>query len=332
MATYSQLFGAGGGGAMSSVVQYEYVTTSKTVTALRDGTLDIFISGGSGSGGSLWGNGFLGGAGAGEAATKRGIPVIAGDVVTVVIGAGGASVTRASAGVQAGNPGSPSSVSGPGFAITVNGGAGGTASTTVPLAGGAGGTGGTGGDVHLAGGAGGDVLAGATGHAIAGGGAVAAIPTPPARRKGGSVTGGAQSRAGGAGVGGVGFSTNAAQSSGGGSGGDATAGTAAGIGPNFLGQAISASPTEYIQSFYSWGVDVFGGGGYSNNAPGPGGGSGGGANTVGPGIFAGGGGAASNTTPPAAIHGAGAGTHAASAAQPSSPGGSGACILVFKAE
>ncbi|MEG2469143.1 MAG: hypothetical protein RSB86_17355 [Comamonas sp.] len=326
-----------GAGCPGMIVQYELVTVSKTVTAYSDGMLDIFCSGASGGGGVGFNGTFLGGPGAGEVAVKRSIPVRAGDSFVVTIGAGGASVSRATAGLTPGNAGGDTTITGPGVAITVHGGMGAPGGTTKPVAGGLGGTGGAGGDVHYPGGDGGDVLATSTAtFGAAGGGAVAAIPTPQAARKGGSLTSGGVQHAGGAGVGGVGSSGSGSSSGGGGSGGPASGLTG---GPNFFGVLIQASPLEVLASIAGWGLDVFGGGASHIGPAGPGGG---GAGRYGdtlntqPGIFGGGGGIVSQVTinlssSPSMF---GSGRNVVMAFTPaniaSGAGGSGMAIFIFR--
>lgn len=294
----------GGGANASRIVQYELLTTSRVVKILRKGVLDILLTAGSGSGGVGVGGaaaGYFGGPGAGECGIKLRIPVDVGQEFVVNLGAGGAPVSLSAAGGVAGNAGWPSSVTGPGVLMTVNGGQGAPRSTTLPVLGGLGGVGGTGGDIHIPGGDGGDVLATTSNYAFAGGGSVGVLGIGKEYRKGGSVnTTGAGTGAAGAGVGGVGGSVTgnagAATPSGGGAGGPgvsvATGTVAATVrGLNFLGRDAALSPAEFLQSIARWGVDCFGGGGVTNSAPGPGGGA---AAVVSvsdvakPGIFAGG--------------------------------------------
>lgn len=273
MATaFSSLVGSGSGGG---VRQYDFITSSKTFVCTATGTLDIMLVGGHASGSVSAGVGFVGGAGAGGVAVKR-ARVTKGDSFTVVIGAGGTSVSKAS-GVAQGVAGGTSSVTGPGVSITATGGQPGEAKTTKPANGGLGGVG-TGGDDNRQSGSGGSVIATATASAACGAGAVNVLGIPSEELRGGNINtsvGGSQSTGGG-GVGGRGgdiLGSASGITSGGGSGGPAQDAPSTVPGVNITGELAQASPVGF-GTFWSWGFDCFGGGAAGSGLAGPGGGSG----------------------------------------------------------
>ena len=310
--------------------------------------MDMLLVGGGASGGMTYSSGVVAGAGAGEVAMLYGAVFEAGTELSVVVGAGGAPVTRSTAGQTQGNagtatrvscaplgfdlrayPGQPGSV-GTGFQNGGAGGAGGGIAYPVP------------GALHFAGGPGGSASSATFG--VAGGGAVNIMgwSDPATRLIGGSFnqgTGGA----GGAGVGGQGGDKNTATSNsfspGGGSGGpgDNALSSAATAGPNAVGMRTQASMSS-LATLATWGLDYFGGGGYTTVAPGPGGGSSGDtfANIKASGIFGGMGGAFNGSTtvtpiPQAGIGGGGAGLHVGSTVGwMSGRGGDGLVVLVLR--
>lgn len=320
-------------------VQCEYLTISDTYTAPHDGVLDIWLQGGSPSGPASGGGGYLSGSGAPEISIKS-VEVKAGDQFVTALGAGGLPVTVAASVLANGIDGGTSSVVGPGVNMTAVGGKAGKASATVPVLGGEGGHGGQGGDEHRPGGDGGDVLA-ATTNASAGSGACNVRGLPKARLKGGDVVAGStgQAAAGGAGVGGRGASVTGGQAgAGGGYGGPATDGAVSAntLGPNAMGDRSTASPTEIIKDLArSWGLDWFGGGGSTGNAPGPGGGSAGAISSAAPqrpGAFGGPGGVSGTV---AAVgqtgnRGPGGPARGVSAAATSGKGADGMAIFVLR--
>lgn len=333
-----------GGASAGRILQYRFITTNQTWTAPQAGLLDIFLTGGSPSGGVGYGSSYVGGSGAPGVCIKRSIPVLTGDAFIVTLGAGGAAVTRTTSGVTAGNVGTASTVTGPaGLSMTANPGNPGVASLTKPALGGAGGNA-TGGDYNWTGGAGGDVTAtsGTTTACAMGAGACNVMGFPASTLRGGSInssaTGTASIATGGAGVGGRGGDCTGASglvyTSGGGSGGSALDNTAAGAGdsPNILGFITSTSPAQFVYSAASvWGIDWFGGGGAS---PGPGGGSA--ANGTGAaakaGIFAGPGGSyiSAGGTAPSGVRGPGGSIVCGGGTGTSGAGDSGIAIFVLR--
>lgn len=344
----SDLFGTSSG----RVIQYEAVSFSKSVVALWDGVVDVLVIGGHGSGGAFYGTnlGYLTGASAGETAVAVGIPVLRGDSIAATIGAGGLAATANSGTVRAtGNNGNASSVVIGVRTITAQGGRGaqyGLAGT--PLNGPAGGSGGSGGDIHVAGGDGGSILATTATQACAGSGAVGILLTPASVRSGGNVNspGAAGSVSGGAGVNGRGGDSTGANGYPGGGGSGGPGQPASGIyslpGPNAVGIIGGGSPQSVAVMAGRWGLDVFGGGAYSNvsggYAAGPGGGGAGVLNgTVDfadAGIFAGPGGLIvnSNTARIAGKFGPGGSVivNAAGGSAVSGAGASGLVVLVFR--
>lgn len=312
-----------------------------------DAVIDMLVVGGGASGGVIFGNGNVGGAGAGECAMLRGLYVPKNTSFNLTIGIGGTPVSRNASGQTPGVAGTFSRVSSGalGFTLRAEGGQpGGVAASSVFATGGVGGTGGSaypvaGAEWHE-GGPGGDAQV--TGYGLAGAGAVNIIGTnlPFLHLRGGHNTT-ASGSAGGAGIGGRGgdknHATAAGVAAGGGSGGSADDGasSAATMGPNALGMRTAAShfmltsPTSFM-------LDYFGGGGYSANAPGPGGGSSGdtGANMRGSGIFGGMGGAQSVgstfTLPQAGYGGGGAAAHGTTGTISSGRGGEGLIVFMLR--
>ena len=320
---------------------------SGTYTVPFDCQMDMLIVGGGASGGMTYSSGVVAGAGAGEVAVLYGKEFAAGTVLSVTCAAGGAPVNRATAGQIQGNAGGFSRVTTAGFDLRALGGQPGSVGTGFQN-GGAGGTGGSAfsvgaaGAQHFAGGPGGTASSATFG--VAGGGAVNIMgwSDPETRLIGGSFNSGTGG-AGGAGVGGRGGDKNTGTSSsfspGGGSGGpgeDALS-SATTFGPNAVGMRSIASVSS-LASFATFGLDYFGGGGYTTVAPGPGGGSSGDtfANIKASGIFGGMGGAFNGSTtvtaiPQAGIGGGGAGLHVGSTTGWfSGRGGDGLVVLMLR--
>lgn len=309
---------------------------------------DVLLVGGGASGGMTYSNGVVGGAGAGEVAVLYGKTFAAGTVLNIVHGAGGAPQGRSTAGQIQGVAGGTTRVfAASGFDLRAVGGQPGAVGTGFQN-GGAGGTGGAAfsvgaeGALHYAGGPGG--TGSSTTFGVAGGGAVNILgwSDPATRLVGGSHNSGSGG-AGGAGVGGQGGDKNTATASsfspGGGSGGpgDNALSAASTAGPNAVGTRTQASVAS-LASFATFGLDYFGGGGYTAVAPGPGGGSSGDAynNIKASGIFGGMGGVFNGSTtivtlPQAGIGGGGAGLHVSSGATwASGRGGDGLVVFVLR--
>lgn len=304
-----------GGGAVAQPVDRRVVRQSMTYKATVTGTLVGRAFGASGSGGLTHGIGCATGPGAGEVVDFV-VAVSAGDDIVFTMGAGGAAVTRTTAGQTNGNDGADSTITGPnGLSITVVAGKKGLAgpvSAGTPLAGGAGGTGGTGGASHRPGGRGGNI-ANCNGGIVTGGGAhnLTTTMTSDATR-GGDVTvapqpGVAATATGGGSPGGRGADFNGAGSfgvtAGAGMGGNAIDGVdaAAGkCGPNILGQRSATAVTAISAATAPFGLDLSGNGADATNAAGPGGGGKGSSNgthaDVAPGIFGGFGGLINQST------------------------------------
>lgn len=160
----SSFFGCGssGGGSGGGLYNQFNRNTSGTFTVPVDGNYLITGIGGGGCG--CYGYG--GGGGAGGLAQSL-VTLSAGDVITFVIGAGGASMA---AGLRDGLPGGTTTVTGPGLSLTANGGGAGINQTN-GSAGGAGGTASGGNVMNNTGGAGGNqTFSGA--NETCGGGAV----------------------------------------------------------------------------------------------------------------------------------------------------------------
>lgn len=276
-----------GGGAVAQPVDRRVVRQSMTYKATVTGTLVGRAFGASGSGGLTHGIGCATGPGAGEVVDFV-VAVSAGDDIVFSMGAGGAAVTRTTAGQTNGNDGADTTITGPnGLSITVVAGKKGLAgpvSAGTPLAGGAGGTGGTGGASHRPGGRGGNI-ANCNGGIVTGGGAhnLTTTMTSDATR-GGDVTvaptpGDAATATGGGSPGGRAADFTAAGAlgvtAGGGMGGNGVDGNdaAAGkCGPNILGQRSATAVTAISPAAAPFGLDLSGNGSDTSNAPGPGGG------------------------------------------------------------
>lgn len=313
--------------------------------------MDMLLVGGGASGGMTYSNGNVGGAGAGEVAFLYGKVFQAGAVLQVWPGQGGIPVTRSTAGQTPGAVGSLTEVihEASGFHLAAHGGQPGNVGAAGSFqAGGAGGTGGgtaypVAGALHFAGGDGGSSSSTTVG--VGGGGAANILgwSDPAAYCTGGLLTAGSGG-AGGAGVGGKGGEKNTATASsfsaGGGSGGSASAGlsSAATAGVNAVGISTQASVSSLASIATTFGLDYFGGGGYTAVAPGPGGGSSGDlpANLKASGIFGGMGGAFNGSTtinvlPQAGLGGGGAGLHvSAGATWASGRGGGGLVVFVLR--
>lgn len=327
---------------------YRLFNQSDTYTVPFRCMMDMLLVAGGASGGMAYSSGIVAGAGAGEVAMLYGAVFEAGTELSVAVGAGGAPVTRNTAGQTQGNagtqtrvsnaslgfdlrayPGQPGSV-GTGFKYGGIGGSGGGVAFPVP------------GALHFAGGPGGS--ASSTTFGVAGGGAVNIMgwSDPATRLIGGSFNSGTGG-AGGAGVGGRGGDKNTATansfSPGGGSGGpgDDALSSAATAGCNAVGMRTQASMSS-LATLATWGLDYFGGGGYTTVDPGPGGGSSGNtvANINASGIFGGMGGAFNGSTtivqiPQAGVGGGGAGLHVTNGATwASGRGGDGLVVLVLR--
>lgn len=167
----------------------EEVTTSRTWTAPCDGILDILAFGAGGSGGACLGltasTQRATGGNAGPMGFKR-VVVRKGDQVVFALGTGGAAKALLATAAENGNDGGVTTVTGPGFRMSLPGGKGGVGldtsaavnpQTNSPV---------TGADMFLLGGQGGAIAASATAaHAATGGGAPNITGTP---RNGGDVT------------------------------------------------------------------------------------------------------------------------------------------------
>ena len=337
MSTSLALLLAAQGGGAGSVRQYELRRASDTITVNFDGIADIMLIGGSPSGGVAF-NGFVGGAGAPGVCIKR-VKVLAGQIFTFSCGAGGAAVTRASAGATQGNVGGTSTLTGPnGLSMAADSGAPGEAKTTKPVLGGAGGTA-TGGDMNLQGGFGGNVLATAAPNAAAGAGACNLKRLDPQTGpRGANInTTGSQPTSPGAGVGGRGSDITGSGTLhvtvGGGYGGPAVDNSTT-RGPNAMGELVAASPSTLVVSMASpWAIDYFGGGGSGNTAAGPGGGGSTSAANVAlsPGIFGGiSGTAGTGVTAANAGNVSGGGAIASTVASTSGPGDVGMLVFVVR--
>lgn len=335
-------------GAMPAA--FRLFNQSDTYTVPFRCMMDMLLVGGGASGGMTYSSGVVAGAGAGEVAMLYGKVFEAGTVLSVAVGTGGAPVTRSTAGQTKGNPGGTTAVynASLGFNLAAFGGQPGDVGAVNTLQGG--GPGGTGGGasypvagaLHFPGGSGGSATS--TTFGVAGGGAVNIMgwSSPTTKLDGGSLTSGSGA-AGGAGVGGKGGDKTTATansfSPGGGSGGpgDNALSSAAAAGPNAVGMRTQASMSS-LATLATWGLDYFGGGGYTTVAPGPGGGSSGDtvANIKASGIFGGMGGAFNGSTtvtaiPQAGIGGGGAGLHVVSTAGwMSGRGGDGLVVLVLR--
>lgn len=320
---------------------------SGTYTVPFDCQMDMLLVAGGASGGMTYSNGAVGGAGAGETAVLFGKEFAAGSVLSVTCASGGAPVTRNTAGQIQGSAGGFSRVSATGFDLRALGGQPGNVGTGFQN-GGAGGTGGAAfsvgaaGALHYPGGPGGTASTASFGVAGAGAVNIMGWSDPATRLIGGSFNQGSGG-AGGAGVGGRGGDKNTATASsfspGGGSGGpgeDALS-SATTFGPNAVGMRAIASVSS-LASFATFGLDYFGGGGYTTVAPGPGGGSSGDtfANIKASGIFGGMGGAFNGSTtvvtlPQAGLGGGGAGLHVTSTTGWfSGRGGDGVVVFVLR--
>lgn len=164
--------GGGGGGSVGNLVQ-RIIMYSQEFTAPRDGSYRVTAIGGGASGGrsATSGNGLRAtGGGAGGFAQKV-VQLAKGDVLTCIIGAGGAAQTVAA---QDGADGGTTTVTGPGISLTASGGKGGLhglgAGTTLGAEGGTA----SGGDVNVTGGGSGSATTVAVANSMAatGGGAV----------------------------------------------------------------------------------------------------------------------------------------------------------------
>ena len=318
-----------------------------TYTVPFDCAADMLLVGGGASGGITYSSGNIGGAGAGEVAMLYGKEFAAGTVLNVTVASGGAGQTRNTVGQTQGVAGGTTRIfTASGFDLRALGGQPGDVGTGFRN-GGAGGTGGSAfsvgadGALHFAGGPGG--TSSSTSFGVAGGGAVNIMgwSDPATRLVGGSFNAGTGG-AGGAGVGGQGGDKNTVTSTsfspGGGSGGpgDNALSAAASAGVNAIGVRTQASVSS-LATYGTWCLDYFGGGGYTNVAPGPGGGSSGDlvANLKASGIFGGmGGGFNGSTTvitlPQAGIGGGGAALHITSTTGWfSGRGGDGLAILML---
>ena len=333
-------------GAMPAA--YRLFNQSDTYTVPFRCMMDMLLVGSGASGGMTYQSGVVAGAGAGEVAMLYEAVFEAGTELSVVVGAGGAPVNRNSAGQTQGNAGTQTRVSSAslGFDLRAYPGQPGSVGTGFQN-GGAGGSGGgiafpVPGALHFAGGPGGSASSATFG--VAGGGAVNIMgwSSPTDKLGGGSFTSGSGA-AGGAGVGGKGGDKTTATansfSPGGGSGGpgDNALSSAAAAGPNAVGMRTQASMSS-LATLATWGLEYFGGGGYTTVAPGPGGGSSGDEldNIKASGIFGGMGGVfdasgSATAIPQAGIGGGGAGLHVANGSGwMSGRGGGGLVVLVLR--
>ena len=305
----SELFPVGGGSASASysnpLLTYKILKNSQVWVAPMDCIVDILIMGGHGGGAAsrtpTTGTTYLTtGAGAAETVIKLGVVLLAGQTITINIGAGGLgaiipAVTTAYQGIAGGN-GSPTQVTGPNglamIAMPGYGGLTGNGGIGAYIPGGDGGYDGSGGDIHYAGGNGGLLCSSIAGvtyptgsgapNFIYGGRPNTAQAKDTSKTRGGnkgrdSLSVPSTAPTGGGGSGGrggdqLGTTTTASFTGGGGYGGDAidltdTMITAASFGgPNAFGQlpatAIAGLPSPAIlaASLIGFGLDIYGGG------------------------------------------------------------------------
>jgi len=159
MSQLSQFFGGSGGGGFF----IEFAESCSFLVPF-DMQADVFVLGGGGSGaaavryvgGSYKANAASGG-GAGGSVVKFRHNFKKGDVLTIIVGAGGAGqIVQSNTELPDGTNGGNSSLTGPGLSLTATGGQGGKVGYLAATAeGGLGGTG-SGGDLNLTGGKGGD--------------------------------------------------------------------------------------------------------------------------------------------------------------------------------
>lgn len=234
----------------------QYFVSSGSWTAPQSGWATIVAVGGGGSGGAasqLSGGTYAlaTGGGAGGFAMKK-VYIPSGTVLTITIGAGGATVTTPAgfSAATAGNAGGTTSISSSVVNITCNGGSGGQAGLTATgINGGAGGSA-SGGDVNYTGGDGGDIVTQTVANVRAtGGGAVGVFGTGFSA---GDVTGTGSDPCvtGGAGVGGRSANVTTFQVSGGGGSLSASTVTVSSI------SGTSAVGGAGVVSLYSPGTSV----------------------------------------------------------------------------
>lgn len=238
------------GGGASFIHHERALLTSGNFVAPVTGTYLVTCIGGGGSGawGPQTGNGMAAtGGGAGGFSQKK-VALVNGDVLTVVIGAGGASPSSPSP--RAGNPGGASYVTGPGISLVAGGGGGGQtrAAGSGTVAGAVGGTA-SGGDTNRQGGGSGTATTAvvANSNAVTGGGAVAIYGVGYSSGDA-STSSGQPVSTGGAGVGGKSgsFITTA-------NGGESPGGSALKASPDFIQGVAQGSAAS--NSLYAIGYD-----------------------------------------------------------------------------
>ena len=331
MISYSKKYGAAG----AQVAHIQYIAQSMDYVVPEDGMLEIFAGAAGGSGASNAGDiGVSTGGGAGEMGRKT-IAVIKGQVVTVAIPAGGASVLGVSGGVvyPAGNDGGDLTVTTTGWTGTLIGGKGGKAAITNLMDGGDGGKGGTGWDLTMPGSRGGSTLLAAT-RSATGGGAANPCGHPADTGRGGDISAGSTKASSGGGVGGHGgdIKITSGASGGGGYGSSAGDNTITVPGRNAAGEIAVASPQYLVPELAAFGLDYFGGASTSPSAAG-GPGAGGNYSTTsgvpaGAGGLFGGGGGSRNVA--AGAGGLCAGGGGAMGAYQSGAGGNGYAVFILR--
>lgn len=261
---------------------------SGTFTAKKSGWHRVTAVGAGGSGGCVFqsGSGRATGGAAGGFAVKE-FYALAGTAYTIVIGAGGAAVARATAGATVGNAGGNTTVAGFGVSITASGGGAGAAATGTGTTSGATGGAATGGDINATGGASGQAVS-SSGWAATGGGAVAAKTATGYASGTATVAAGLFCGSGGAGVGGASGNGSASSvSTGTGGGGAAGAGSNGTNANGAAGAGFSSLTAIQLNSAGGSGNGIGSPGAVSGNGGG-GGGSGLSGGSAG-GLFAGGG-------------------------------------------
>ena len=223
-------------GKMQNIAMWFPSSASFTVTYTGKYRLTAVGAGGSGASAQVLTTGGAASGGGGGAFCEKEVDLVAADVLTLVVGAGGTAVSSAGAdGVDGGESSIHGAGSAAAVALNMHAGPGLKGLYTVTnaqnKAGGAGGTA-TGGDLNSTGGAGGAATH-LTNGAEAGGGGAAGSPYGTGGAGGSAINGGAAGllAGGGGGVGGKGWDVTAANEAGsaGGSGGAATALSTGGV-------------------------------------------------------------------------------------------------------
>lgn len=250
MQSQTDLMGIGGS---KQILSKLFALTSTTIVVPFTGHMLVRAAGAGASGARAPSGGNATGGGAGEMLVDV-VPVVAGDTVTITIGAGGAQQTTLG---TAGTAGGDTTVACTGYSAMAKGGGAGQQAASGAVSGGTGGTAGTGGTskvVRRDGGRGGAITGAGNTNKTTGGGAYNILGlTQTAGTRGGDVSqNDATARGtGGAGIGGRGgdITTSAvAYTTAGGAGGAAADNSTATAGTNYFQEVSTSAPTDMQQS------------------------------------------------------------------------------------